>query len=182
MGGAPSGKAGDTLVSALNWSLRHPVSAISLALVLPVTGFLAFPTLTAQFFPGTDRDQLYIQVKLANGRSIYDTADTVRRLDDRLRGDPLVRRVDWSIGESVPAFYYNMYRFKEGIPTWAEALVMTRDENLTDDLIRRLQRELDRDFPEAQIIVRGDRPGTAGDGAHRDRIEGAQPGHPAGTR
>lgn len=155
IGGAPSGKAGDTLIRALNWSLRHPYSAISLAIALPLTGFLAFPTLTAQFFPGTDRDQFYIQVKLADGRSIYDTAETVRSLDKKLRNDPLVRRVDWSIGESAPAFYYNMYRFKEGIPTWAEALVLTHDENRTDDLIRRLQQELDREYPQARVIVRG---------------------------
>jgi multidrug efflux pump subunit AcrB len=155
VGGAASGKAGDALIRALDWSLQNPLAAIALALSLPITGFLAFPTLTAQFFPGTDRDQLYIQVKLADGRSIYDTAETVERLDAKLRDDPLIRRVDWSIGESAPAFYYNMYRFTEGIPSWAEALVLTHDEKLTDQLIRRLQIELDREFPEAQIIVRG---------------------------
>lgn len=155
IGGAVSGKAGDALVQAMDWSLRHPFAAIALALSLPVTGFLAFPTLTAQFFPGTDRDQFYLQVKLADGRSIYDTAETVQRIDAQLRADPLIRRVDWSIGESAPAFYYNMYRFREGIPSWAEGLVLTRDENLTDQLIRRLQAELDEEFPNAQIIVRG---------------------------
>ena len=55
--------------------MRHPLAATALALALPLAGFLTFPTLTAQFFPGTDRDQLYIQVKLADGRSIYDTSD-----------------------------------------------------------------------------------------------------------
>lgn len=155
VGGARSGRAGDALVRSLDWSLRHPVAAIALALSLPITGFLAFPTLTAQFFPGTDRDQFHIQVKAADGRSIYDTAATVKRIDAGLRSDPLIRRVDWSIGESAPAFYYNMFRFKEGIPSWAEALVLTHDENLTDNLIRQLQLELDRDYPDAQIIVRG---------------------------
>ncbi|MAT93923.1 MAG: acriflavine resistance protein B [Halioglobus sp.] len=155
IGGVDSGRAGELLARSMDWSLRHPLASILLALALPVTGFLAFPTLTAQFFPGTDRDQLYIQVKLADGRSIYDTADLVRRLDAQLRDDPLIRRVDWTLGESAPAFYYNMYRFKEGIPSWAEALVLTRDENRTDDLIRRLQVELDRDYPQARIIVRG---------------------------
>tara|TARA_R110002072_G_scaffold2011_11_gene17003 strand:- start:7350 stop:10502 length:3153 start_codon:yes stop_codon:yes gene_type:complete len=155
IGGASSGRAGDALVRALDWSLAHPATAIALALSLPIAGFLSFPTLTAQFFPGTDRDQLYIQVKAADGRSILDTAAIARRIDEKLRGDPLVRRVDWSIGESAPAFYYNMFRFKEGIPSWAEALVLTRDENLTDDLIRRLQTELDAEFPEVRTIVRG---------------------------
>jgi multidrug efflux pump subunit AcrB len=155
IGGASSGRTGDALVRSLDWSLAHPAAAIALALSLPITGFLVFPTLTAQFFPGTDRDQLYIQVKEADGRSIFNTAETVKRIDDKLRGHPLIRRVDWSIGESAPPFYYNMFRFKEGIPSWAEALVLTRDENLTDDLIRKLQTELDLEFPSAQIIVRG---------------------------
>jgi multidrug efflux pump subunit AcrB len=155
IGGAESGRAGKLLVAAMDWTLRNPFAGIALALSLPITGFLAFPTLTAQFFPGTDRDQLYIQVKLADGRSIHDTAALVRNMDRRLREDPMIRRVDWSIGESAPAFYYNMYRFKEGIASWGEALVLTRDENRTDDLIRSLQVELDRDYPQAQVFVRG---------------------------
>ncbi|GAB5449989.1 MAG: efflux RND transporter permease subunit [Halioglobus sp.] len=154
-GGVRSGRAGTALAGAMDWSLRHPLAAITLALSLPVTGFLAFPTLTAQFFPGTDRDQLYLQVKLADGRSIEDTAQLVERIDEELRAHPQIRRVDWSIGESAPAFYYNMYRFKERLPSWAEALVLTVDEDITDELIRQLQTSLDRDYPAAQIIVRG---------------------------
>lgn len=153
--GLQSGRPGRLLVRALDWSLRNPGSSVALALVLPLTGFLSFSTLTAQFFPGTDRDQMYLQVKLPDGRSIADTATLVKRLDGQLRGDPLVRRVDWTIGESAPAFYYNMFRTRERIPSWAEALVLTTDPQHTDDLIRRLQREVDRDYPEARIIVRG---------------------------
>ncbi len=155
IGGADSGRAGAWLVRALDWSLRHPLAAVALSLSLPLSGFLVFPTLTAQFFPGTDRDQMYIQVKLADGRSIYDTRALVQRLDTRLRDDPLIRRVDWTLGESPPAFYYNMYRTREGIPSWAEALVLTRDKDQTNELIRRLQVELDREFPKARIVVRG---------------------------
>ncbi len=155
VGGAESGRAGAWLVRALDWSLRHPLAAIALSLSLPLSGFLVFPTLTASFFPGTDRDQMYIQVKLADGRSIYDTRAVVQKLDEKLRDDPLIRRVDWTLGESPPAFYYNMYRSRESIPSWAEALVLTRDKDQTNELIRRLQVELDRGFPEAQIVVRG---------------------------
>ncbi|MEH6570510.1 MAG: efflux RND transporter permease subunit [Halioglobus sp.] len=153
--GVNSGAMGERLNRSLDWSLRNPIAAIALALALPVTGFIAFPTLTAQFFPGTDRDQMYIQVKLPDGRSIYDTHELVKRLDDRLREEPLIRRVDWTIGESAPAFYYNMYRSREGIASWAEALILTTDENQTDQLIRDLQLELNTLFPEARVIVRG---------------------------
>ena len=153
--GVDAGRAGQALARSLDWALRYPLGSIALALVLPVCGFLAFPTLTAQFFPGTDRDQLFLQVKLPDGRSIHDTRALVEKMDARLREHELIRRVDWVVGDSAPGFYYNMMGGKEGIPSWAEALVLTRDENLTDDLIRRLQREFDSAFPEARTIVRG---------------------------
>ena len=154
-GGADSGKAGQWLVKALDWSLRHPWAAICLALSLPLSGFLSFDTLTASFFPGSDRDQFYVQVKLSDGRSIYDTRDLALAIDEKLRNEPLIRRVDWTIGESPPPFFYNMYRTRESQPSWAEALVLTSDEKRTDDLIRRLQVEMDREFPAARVLVRG---------------------------
>ncbi|HEY7776003.1 MAG TPA: efflux RND transporter permease subunit, partial [Kineobactrum sp.] len=153
--GIAGGRSGAVLARSLDWSLRNPGSSIALALVLPVTGFLSFPTLTAQFFPGTDRDQMYLQVKLPDGRSMQDTATLVEQLDARLREDPLIRRVDWTMGESAPAFYYNMFRSRERMPSWAEALVLTHNARETDDLIRRLQREVDAAYPQARIIVRG---------------------------
>ncbi|MEM9314087.1 MAG: efflux RND transporter permease subunit [Pseudomonadota bacterium] len=153
--GIPAGAAGRRLQAALNWSVRHPAGSVALALALPLAGFLAFPTLTAQFFPGTDRDQMYLQVSLPPGRSINDTYRLVRELDVRLRQESLIRRIDWSIGESPPPFYYNVTRSREGIPSYAQAMVLTRDENRTDDLIRGLQRDLDVEFPEARIVVLG---------------------------
>ncbi|GHD30300.1 efflux RND transporter permease subunit [Halioglobus pacificus] len=153
--GMDSGALGQWFVRSLDWSLTHKAASIVLALALPITGFLAFPTLTAQFFPGTDRDQLYIQVSMPNGSSLENTRAIVGQMDERLRGEPLIRRVDWTVGESPPGFYYNMRRAQDGIPSYAEALVLTRDENKTDALIRRLQREFDSAYPGARTIVRG---------------------------
>lgn len=153
--GVPGGAASRMLSTALGWSLRHPVGSVALALALPVAGFLSFPTLTAQFFPGTDRDQMVLKVTLAPGRSIVDTQRLVAELDAQLRQEPLIRRIDWTIGESPPQFYYNLVRNKEGIPGYAQAMVLTHDENRTDDLIRRLQKQLDAQYPEARILVLG---------------------------
>ena len=140
---------------SLDWSVANPVGAIALAFALPLTGFLASPTLTNQFFPGTDRDQMYLQITLPDSAAIEDSLALASTIDQRLRQEPLIRRVDWAVGESAPAFYYNLRSNKQGIPSWMEALILTTDENQTDDLIRRLQREFDRSYPQAQIIVRG---------------------------
>ncbi len=71
---------------SLALSLRHPGLAILASLALPVTGFLAFPTLTAQFFPGADRNQFYVQLTLCRHR--FDHPDRSRR---RARRSPAAR-------------------------------------------------------------------------------------------
>lgn len=153
--GIDSGRLGRHFSRALDWSLRHPWGSVALALVLPISGFLAFPTLTAQFFPGVERDQLYLQVKLPDGRPLQETLAMVREMDDSLREHANVRRVDWVVGESAPAFYYNMIGSNNGIPSWAEALVLTHDASRTDALINTLQGQLDSAFPAARVVVRG---------------------------
>ena len=153
--GANNARVSALFRASLHWSIRNPIGTFSLALVLPLMGYLSLDTLTQQFFPGTDRDQMYLDVKLPEGAAIEDSLELVTRLDNKLRSEPLIRRVDWSIGESPPEFYYNLRANVKGVPAWSRALVLTTDENQTNALIRQLQGEVDREFPEAQVIVRG---------------------------
>ncbi|MEL0306583.1 MAG: efflux RND transporter permease subunit [Halieaceae bacterium] len=153
--GANSAAISRRFKDTLNWSMRYPLGAFALAMTLPVVGFLSLDTLTLQFFPGTDRDQLYLDIKLPESAAIEDSMALVQTVDRQLRNEPLIRRVDWSIGESPPEFYYNLRANVKGVPGWSRALVLTTDEKQTDALTRRLQVEMDRAFPQAQIIVRG---------------------------
>jgi multidrug efflux pump subunit AcrB len=142
-------------VASLNWSIRHPGASVALALILPLTGFISAGALTNQFFPATDRDQFFIQVALPQGSAIEQTLALAYAIDARLHKEPLIRRVDWTVGSSPPPFYYNVRSFKDRAPYWAEALVLTTDQRQTDALIRSLQTVLDQTHPDAQIIVRG---------------------------
>jgi len=136
-------------------SLRYKGVAIAGALVLPLMGFLSFPTLTAQFFPGVDRDQFYVQVALPGGVTIAETQRLALEIDARVRAHGDVRAVTWVVGESAPSFYYNMQMNRDGVPGFAEALVTTTSPEATERLIPALQAELDRRWPGAQILVRG---------------------------
>ncbi|MEM9681796.1 MAG: efflux RND transporter permease subunit, partial [Pseudomonadota bacterium] len=136
-------------------SLNFPKIAILGALVLPVIGFGAMPTLKAQFFPGVDRDQFYVQVKLPTGTAIAETDRTVQDAEAVLRGFDGVRSVHWVIGESAPAFYYNMTADQDAESSFAEALVTTESPDATESILPDLQRALDRRLPDARIIVRG---------------------------
>ncbi|MEM7426339.1 MAG: efflux RND transporter permease subunit, partial [Pseudomonadota bacterium] len=140
---------------SLRLALDFPKLAILGAVVLPVIGFAAMPTLKAQFFPGVDRDQFYVQVKLPDGTAIERAEQSARKVEALLRNHDAIRRVHWVIGESAPGFYYNMQPTQDGVPSFAEALITTASPAATEALLPGLQRELDRAVPEARITVRG---------------------------
>ena len=157
---------------SLDLALRHKGLSILGALVLPLMGFAAFPTLTAQFFPGVDRDQFYIQVKLPGGASIAETERLALRIDERLRGRDDINGLHWVVGESAPAFYYNMIMDRDRVGSFAEALVTSGSPEATERLVPALQRDLDDAFPEAQIIVRGLKQGPPVDAPVELRLVG----------
>ncbi|WP_147108781.1 efflux RND transporter permease subunit [Tateyamaria sp. syn59] len=154
-GGIKGGALGRAFAASLRWSVNNPIRSIALALVLPVTGFLSMPTLTAQFFPGVDRDQFYIEVDLAPGAGIADTQDVVARLNDRLTSDDRIEQVMWVVGRSAPAFYYNIVGARENAPGHAQALLTTQSAEATEEVLRDLQATLSLTAPEATILVRG---------------------------
>lgn len=154
-GGLRSGLAGKAFRASLEWSVRNPVKSVALALVLPVMGFASFPTLTAQFFPGVDRDQFHIEVELQPGTALERTRLVVENIDQTLSDTPGIDSVVWVVGKSAPAFYYNIVGTRENEPSFAQALVTTDSPAATAGLLRPLQAQLDNLYPEARILVRG---------------------------
>ncbi|PWG63508.1 efflux RND transporter permease subunit [Spiribacter halobius] len=148
-------RLGRWFAGSVGLAVRHPVVALMGAAVVPLLGFAAFPTLEAQFFPGVDRDQLYVQLELREGASIAETERAMRRADAVLGAEAEVSHAHWVVGESAPPFYYNMLRDRDGAPHYAEALVTTTSPAATERVIPRLQLALNRALPEAQIVVRG---------------------------
>ena len=157
-GRAGGGIRAASLVAAfgatMRLALRRPASAVAFALVLPLTGLLSLPTLTAQFFPGVDRDQFHVEVELAPGSAIDATRRTALAIDARLRATEGVERVSWVVGKSLPAFYYNFVGDRDREPAFAQALVTSASAGTTAALVPRLQDALGAEFREARVTVR----------------------------
>ena len=154
-GGMSFGPIGRIFTAILRSALRHPGLAIAASLMLPVIGFGSFQTLKPQFFPGVDRNQFYVQVKLADGTAITETQQVARKVEQVIKAEAEVSEVTWVIGESAPAFYYNMIGNQDGVASFAEALVTTTSPQATEAMLDRLQKDLDGATPEARVIVRG---------------------------
>ena len=79
----------------------------------------------------------------------------MRKVDALTRSEPEHKSLNWVIGESAPAFYYNMIADQDGVASFAEALVTTTSPAATEAILDHLQRRLNADVPEARAIVRG---------------------------
>ncbi|MBO6507292.1 MAG: efflux RND transporter permease subunit [Roseibium sp.] len=139
---------------SLRLAMHNPASSVAFALVLPIVGFLSMPTLTAQFFPGVDRNQFHIEVELADGTAISETSRTVLEIDRYLADRAGIEQVSWVIGKSAPAFYYNIVGNRDQAPEFAHALVASSSPEATAELVPELQEALSARFTNARILVR----------------------------
>lgn len=138
----------------LGWALDHPWKAIAVALVLPLLGFGMATQMDEQFFPPADRDMFAIEVHLDPGASMSATRSVVDAITPLLRETEGIEHQEWIIGRSAPSFYYNMMQRYDQRPNFAHAMVSATDYQTANEVIPRLQRELDERFPGAQILVR----------------------------
>lgn len=136
-------------------AMRYPVASVAFALVLPVLGFASANTLTAQFFPGVDRNQFFVKVDMSPGTPIEQTREHALLIDEQLRKEDGIEKVSWLVGRSAPSFYYNMVGDRSRAPEFAQALVTTRSAAATEELVPRLQSSLGSKFLDAKVLVQG---------------------------
>ncbi len=153
--GMSAGILAKVFAKSLQLAVRYPVRAIAISIVPSVIGFASMPTLTAQFFPGVDRDQFYIEVDMAPGTAIAATEKVVERIDRILRAEDGIEQVFWTVGTSGPGFYYNITAGRDNAPGYAQAMITTASAQTTEALLRHLERSLPDQVPEAQVLVRG---------------------------
>lgn len=172
---ARPGAAARLFRAGLGLVAHNPLRAMAIALILPLTGFASLPSLTAQFFPGVERDQFTIEVELPEGTAIAETGRVSRQIDALLRSEDGVAQVAWVIGRSAPAFYYNVIGDRDRAPAFAMALVTSASREATDRLVPDLQTRLLADFPEARVLVQGLVQGPPVDAPVEIRLVGTDP-------
>ncbi|MFL9782154.1 efflux RND transporter permease subunit [Vibrio cyclitrophicus] len=140
--------------SSVRFGVTHPIITIALVLLVPFTGYWSMSQLTEQFFPPSDRDMFEIQVYMPPQASIYATKNTSEKIDDIIHRYPEVERIDWLVGANFPSFYYNLQARQNNAPYFSQAMVKTENFDQANTLIPELQKVLDEEVPEAQILVR----------------------------
>lgn len=143
----------------LSTGVRLPLAGIAVALFLPLTGFVLFPSLGNSFMPPVDRDMFEIRVWMPNESSLENTRLETEAIEETIRSYPEVTRVYWLVGASFPRVFYNMPMDQDNSSHFAHAIVSTESDEATKRVINKLQVQLDERFPGAQILARQFRQG-----------------------
>lgn len=138
----------------LSCLVRMPRFGLALTLIIPVAFFAMATSLELQFFPPAERDQFQIQLELASNASMSETESLASEIRRVALEDPRIEQVHWFIGESAPAFYYNIVPDKSNLPNYAQALVKCRSREEAPAAIQHLQNMVLRRFPQAHCVVR----------------------------
>ncbi|MBE9063159.1 efflux RND transporter permease subunit [cf. Phormidesmis sp. LEGE 11477] len=146
------------LARPYQWSLRRttarPLLAIALSFTIPLIGFISASTLSQQFFPAVNRDQLQIEVEFAPQSAIARTRQQIDQARDLILSHPNVEEIHWFIGESAPKFYYNFTGNRRNQSQYAQAMVQLNTEVNVEPIVRSLQTDLNAAFPAARMLVR----------------------------
>jgi len=140
--------------ASLRAALKRPILSAVVIGIIPALGFYASGKMTEQFFPPSDRDMFQVEVYLAPHVSLANTLNQVDLMDKLLHKVEGITQVDWVVGGNTPSFYYNLTQRQQGATNYAQAMVKVTDFERANALIPQLQRQLDSEFPEAQVLVR----------------------------
>ena len=125
------------------FALKYAKSVIAGAVALIIGSVIGAGMVDQQFFPSSDRNQLVVDLKLAEGSHLDATDKASRIIEDELLSRDDVIRVASFMGRSAPQFYYNLSRVPYS-PHFAQLIVETRtreDVNVLLALVDKLATE-----------------------------------------
>ncbi len=108
----------------LNWSLAHPVLALSLTAVIFVSSLGLIPLIGFSLFPVSEKPMFNVQINTPAGTSLKETNRIARIVEQDLLQLNNVVSVSSNIGKGNPRVYYNVFQ-QDFTPHFAELFVQT---------------------------------------------------------
>lgn len=135
----------------LNLCFRHKWGTIFVAALSVVIGLFLVTKVNIQMLPKAERDSFAVEIHLAYGSSINETAAVADSLTKILKADKRVKSVTAFLGMASPRFH--MTYAPEPTPTnaYAQFIVITESENATKEMMNEYPKKYENYFPIAQI-------------------------------
>lgn len=136
------------------WCIGHKKTVIGitvLAFVLAVLGMAK--GVQKQFFPSSDRPEVLVSVYMPHGSAIANTDAVALKIEQLLKDNTDVRSLSSFVGAGAPRFFISANP-EQPDPSFAKILIVAKDADGRDRLIRLLHEHIDAgEFSAARVRV-----------------------------
>jgi multidrug efflux pump len=136
----------------LEWCVAHRITVLAATAGAFVLGAASFALIPKQFFPDSVRNEILVDLWLAEGSSFTATENVVKRLEAVVAAEAdLVDSVAY-VGTGAPRFYLALDQQLAHV-NFAQFVLLARDGQARDAVMARLNRRLADEFPEVRAKV-----------------------------
>ncbi|WP_409276533.1 efflux RND transporter permease subunit [Pseudomonas defluvii] len=134
------------------WCVRRRKTVIVLTIGMFIASIVLFRFVPQQFFPASGRLELMVDLKLAEGASLSNTAEQVERLEAMLKARPDIENYVAYVGTGSPRFYLPL---DQQLPaaSFAQFVVLAKTIEDREALRSWLIENLNEQFPQLRSRV-----------------------------
>jgi multidrug efflux pump len=128
---------------ALEFCVRRPLVIIGAAILLLGVGLSGFSRVQQQFFPLSERPELFLEMRLAEGSAIETTAKVAREAEQLLAGDDDASSYTTYIGKSSPRFWLGLLPVPPN-ENFAQIVIVARDVEARERIKMRIEAAVEK--------------------------------------
>ena len=131
----------------VEWCLDHRKTVLAATLTAFVLSLVCFKLFVQQqFFPASSRVELLVDFWLPQSASYQATETEVKRLETLLKNDERIVSITSYVGGGSPRFYLPLDQQQQHL-NYAQMMIMTRDEQVRDEVKHKIAELFDQGFP-----------------------------------
>jgi multidrug efflux pump len=141
------------LRSTIQWCVNHRVKVVVATVGIFALAIVGFGHVQQQFFPLSERPELFLQLRLPEGTAIGVTQRAVKKAEAMLKDDDDISTYTAYVGQGSPRFWLGL---NPQLPNeaFAEIVIVSKDVEARERIKARLEKAVeDGALPEARVRV-----------------------------
>src|SRR4051812_44083113 len=141
------------LRSMVQWCVNHRIKVVLATVAVFALSIVAFGRVQQQFFPLSERPELFLQLRLPEGTAFNVTEKSVKKAEALLKGDNDISTYTAYVGQGSPRFWLGL---SPQLPNeaFAEIVVVAKDVHARERIKARLEKAVhDGALTEARVRV-----------------------------
>jgi multidrug efflux pump len=142
-----------TLRAVIQWCVEHRIKTVAATVGVFVLSIVAFGHVQQQFFPLSERPELFLQLRLPEGTAFNVTEKSVEKAEKLLKGDNDISTYTAYVGQGSPRFWLGL---NPQLPNeaFAEIVIVAKDVEARERIKAKIENAVaDGALTEARVRV-----------------------------